>query len=131
MTPKQYQIALFVQDYIEDSGFSPTLDEISQKFRVTKVTVYEHVKQLVAQGVLSRTKHQARSLRVLTPVDPPHSTVRVSKDALRGVLVESGLHPDCADSLINALAHQSESDLSSPTPLDDEPVEKVSVHAVL
>ena len=43
----------FIQQFREERGISPTLDEIASNFGVTKITVYEHVNQLERKGALT------------------------------------------------------------------------------
>ena len=40
-TEKQLRIMEFIQQFREERGISPTLDEIASNFGVTKITVYE------------------------------------------------------------------------------------------
>ena len=39
-TEKQLRIMEFIQQFREERGISPTLDEIASNFGVTKITVY-------------------------------------------------------------------------------------------
>ena len=68
-TEKQLRIMEFIQQFREERGISPTLDEIASKFGVTKITVYEHVNQLERKGALKREKFRARSIELLAPVE--------------------------------------------------------------
>ena len=68
-TEKQLRIMEFIQQFREERGISPTLDEIASNFGVTKITVYEHVNQLERKGALKREKFRARSIELLAPVE--------------------------------------------------------------
>ena len=68
-TEKQLRIMEFIQQFREERGISPTLDEIASNFGVTKITVYEHVSQLERKGALKREKFRARSIELLAPVE--------------------------------------------------------------
>ena len=68
-TEKQLRIMEFIQQFREERGISPTLDEIASNFGVTKITVYEHVHQLARKGALKREKFRARSIELLAPVE--------------------------------------------------------------
>ena len=45
-TEKQLRIMEFIQQFRDERGISPTLEEIASNFGVTKITVYEHINQL-------------------------------------------------------------------------------------
>lgn len=66
-TDRQLAIVEFIQRYRRMRQVSPTLEEIAQQFGVSKVTIYEHVRQLESKGAIQREKHRARSLTILDP----------------------------------------------------------------
>ncbi|MBI5723571.1 MAG: transcriptional repressor LexA [Planctomycetes bacterium] len=64
-TPRQLEILRFIRDFRNKTGCSPTMQEIGDQLRLTKVTVFEHVGALEKKGLLTRgPKHSARSLQV-------------------------------------------------------------------
>jgi repressor LexA len=67
-TEKQLRIMEFIQQFREERGISPTLEEIASNFGVTKITIYEHINQLERKGALKREKFRARSIELLVPV---------------------------------------------------------------
>ena len=73
LTEKQLAVLNFIRDFIRDRGISPTLDEMSQYFGVSKITVYEHVSALEKKGALRKTRNLARSIEL---VEPPAATTR-------------------------------------------------------
>lgn len=68
-TEKQLRIMEFIQQFRDERGISPTLEEIASNFGVTKITVYEHINQLERKGALKREKFRARSIELLAPVE--------------------------------------------------------------
>ena len=66
-TEKQLRIMEFIQQFRDERGISPTLEEIASNFGVTKITVYEHINQLERKGALKREKFRARSIELLAP----------------------------------------------------------------
>ncbi len=62
LTPRQVQILRMIQDYRNDHGCSPTLQELAENLKLSKVTVFEHVEALVKKGILRREANKARSL---------------------------------------------------------------------
>ena len=43
LTPRQLEILIYVRDYRRSHGYSPTMQELADSLRITKVTVFEHV----------------------------------------------------------------------------------------
>ncbi|HAW96624.1 MAG: repressor LexA [Phycisphaerae bacterium] len=64
MTPKQVEIFRLIRDARMSQGFSPTLQELAAGLGVSRVTVHEHVEQLIKKGALTRETNKARSLSV-------------------------------------------------------------------
>lgn len=67
-TPKQLRIVEFIQKFRCEKGISPTLEEIAKHMGVTKITIYEHINQLIRKGVVKREKFRARSIEILCDV---------------------------------------------------------------
>jgi repressor LexA len=69
LTRRQRQILDFITEFIDEKGYSPTLQEIGRAFGLSSVaTVHKHVSHLVEKGYVQRGWNQNRSLE---PV--PHS----------------------------------------------------------
>ncbi len=64
LTPKQLRILTFVRDFSKARGYAPTMQELADEFRVSKVTVFEHIAALERKGFLKRSRHKARSLQL-------------------------------------------------------------------
>ena len=64
LTPRQLEVLRFIVDFRMGHGISPTLAEIAERMGISKITVYEHVEQLIKKGVLEKQKYQSRSLSV-------------------------------------------------------------------
>lgn len=75
LTERQLAVLNFVRDFIQDKGISPTLDEMSQFFGVSKITIYEHVNALEKKGAIRKTRNMARSICLVEDEDeaPPAS----------------------------------------------------------
>ena len=65
LTPKQLKIYGYLCSYVEENGYSPTLQEIASQFGVSTVTIFEHLNALEAKGAIKRHKHKTRSIEVL------------------------------------------------------------------
>ena len=71
LTEKQLAVLNFIRDFIRDRGISPTLDEMSQYFNVSKITIYEHVNALEKKGAIRKTRNLARSIELLEDTPAP------------------------------------------------------------
>jgi repressor LexA len=71
LTPKQMKVLRIVRDTRKKLGYSPTMQEIADELRVSKVTVFEHVEALIEKGALQRDANKARSLTVSLDVFLP------------------------------------------------------------
>ena len=72
VTPRQMDILRFLRDYRARHGYSPTMQEIGDYLRLSKVTIFEHVGALEKKGLLRRQgKHKARSLQMSPEVEFP------------------------------------------------------------
>ena len=65
LTPKQLRILKFVEEYVHDWGYSPTLHEIATAFGVSAVTIFEHLNALEKKGAIRRSKHKTRSIEIV------------------------------------------------------------------
>lgn len=66
LTKKQKEVYDFVSSYIEEYGYAPSLPEIRDHFQISAVsTVHEHLKTLIAKGMLTRAKNVSRSLELV------------------------------------------------------------------
>ncbi|MBI5864289.1 MAG: transcriptional repressor LexA [Planctomycetes bacterium] len=71
LTPKQLRVLTFIRDFTNAHGYAPTMQELADEFRVSKVTVFEHISALQKKGCLRRSRHKARSLRLSQTVAFP------------------------------------------------------------
>jgi SOS-response transcriptional repressor LexA len=61
-TPRQREILLFVRDYMAGTGMSPNYSEIAAKFRISVVTVHEHIHLMKRARLLTLRRYQERSI---------------------------------------------------------------------
>jgi repressor LexA len=67
LTRRQREIYDFICGFIDERGYSPSLEEIGERFGLTSVaTVHKHVMHLVAKGLLQKASNRSRSIE---PVD--------------------------------------------------------------
>ncbi len=95
MTPKQLEVLRFVEEYTDRNGFSPTLQEIADRLRVTKVTVLSHLRQLEKARHVRRGYYRRRGIQVITRTRKLPVVGRIAA----GKPLDAIAHPDDLDLL--------------------------------
>ncbi len=63
LTRRQREIYDYIRDFVDERGYSPSLEEIGAKFALTSVaTVHRHVELLVEKRFLRKVANSSRSL---------------------------------------------------------------------
>lgn len=74
LTPIEMDCALFIQEYSDEHGFSPNLDEIREELELkSKSGAHRLVMQLVVKGWAVNRKAHTRSVRLLQRIPSPIS----------------------------------------------------------
>lgn len=72
LTKKQKDILEYIKVYNQLHGYSPSLEEIKDQFRLHAIsTVHEHIQNLKKKGYIYNEINQARSIK---PIDPTLGT---------------------------------------------------------
>jgi len=66
VTPRQLEVLRCIEEYTDRKGFSPTLQEIADRLRVSKVTVLGHLRQLEKGRHIRRGYYRRRGIQLLT-----------------------------------------------------------------
>jgi repressor LexA len=73
LTRRQREVYDFICSFVDERGYSPSLEEIGGHFGLTSVaTVHKHVQHLVEKGMLRKAWNRSRSVE---PVSAPAATV--------------------------------------------------------
>jgi repressor LexA len=65
LTKRQKQLVDYLQNYIEEHGYAPTLAEIGQYFGLSSLaTVHKHLHNLETKGFIRRTHNHSRALEI-------------------------------------------------------------------
>jgi repressor LexA len=80
LTEKQQAILDFVDNYVKDNGFPPSVREIGRHFGIFPATVQDHISALERKGFLQRKRFQSRSLSV-----PASSRQQSVEDGVPGI----------------------------------------------
>ncbi len=71
LTRRQREIYDFIRQFVDEHGYSPSLEEIGQAFGLSSVaTVHKHVQHLVEKGFLKKAWNRSRSVE---PMDEERS----------------------------------------------------------
>lgn len=65
LTKRQKEILDFVSGFIEENGYSPSMEEIAQQFHFASLNaVFKHLSALESRGYLQRDSNRARSIQL-------------------------------------------------------------------
>jgi repressor LexA len=64
LTEKQQAILNFINEYVSENGFPPSVREIGQHFGIYPATVQDHINALERKGHLQKKRFQSRTLSV-------------------------------------------------------------------
>ncbi len=74
LTRRQKQIYDYISLFIDEQGYSPSLEEVGRHFGLSSVaTVHKHVSNLVRKGLLRRSWNQNRSIEVVREGEAPRA----------------------------------------------------------
>lgn len=76
LTERQQAILDFINSYVQDNDFPPSVREIGRQFGIYPATVQDHITALERKGYLRKKKFQSRTLSV------PASSRRRSSDGI-------------------------------------------------
>lgn len=75
-TKKQKELLLFIEEFININGYSPSYREIMKGLQYNSVaTVALHVNNLIRRGHLRKRDYSARSLEVVKPAAPEETKI--------------------------------------------------------
>src|ERR1700760_1188496 len=66
LTKKQYELLLFIDRHLKQTGFSPSFEEMKDALKLrSKSGIHRLISALEERGFLGRRRHRARALEVL------------------------------------------------------------------
>tara|TARA_Y100000588_G_scaffold390969_1_gene498197 strand:- start:801 stop:1406 length:606 start_codon:yes stop_codon:yes gene_type:complete len=66
LTKRQREILNFINEFIDDNGYAPSLEEIGHRFSLSSLaTVHKHLTNLQEKGFIRRAWNRSRSLEVI------------------------------------------------------------------
>src|SRR3954468_17251582 len=68
LTKRQREILDFLNDFIQQHGYAPSLEEIGRRFSLSSLaTVHKHLTNLQEKGFIRRAWNRSRSVEVVPP----------------------------------------------------------------
>src|SRR3989344_3274632 len=65
ITKRQKQVYDFVKVFIDDKGYSPTLEEIKKRLKLSAVsTIHQHINALIDKGYIKKFDNLARAIEI-------------------------------------------------------------------
>ncbi len=65
LTDKQQAILGFIETYIQEQGYPPTIREIGESFSITAKGAYDHLKAIEKKGYIKCEKNRSRAIELL------------------------------------------------------------------
>ncbi len=66
LTKRQREILNYLNEFIEDRGYAPSLDEIGRRFGLSSLaTVHKHLTNLQEKGFIRRAWNRSRSVELV------------------------------------------------------------------
>lgn len=70
MTRRQREVLDCIESFIQDNGYSPTLEEIGERLGLSSLaTVHKHLQNLEAKGLLKRNWNHSRAIELTQPLE--------------------------------------------------------------
>ena len=67
LTKRQKQMVDYLENYIEEHGYAPTLAEVGEYFGLSSLaTVHKHLRNLENKGFIRRTHNHSRALEIVS-----------------------------------------------------------------
>lgn len=64
ITGRQTEILIFIEKFIADNGYSPTVREIGEHFRISPKGAYDHIIALQNKGYVDWKNQKPRTIRI-------------------------------------------------------------------
>jgi len=71
LTPRQLDVLVAIRNFRHLHGYAPSMQELADQLKTSKVTVFEHINALEKKGVLRRSRHKRRSLEIVSHAPLP------------------------------------------------------------
>lgn len=99
LTKRQREVLNLIEQYLDDNGCAPTLDEIGSQLGMRSMaTVHKHVSSLEAKGYIRRHWNQSRAIEMVDQYQRPRSvSLPLLGRVAAGCPIEAIEHDDSID----------------------------------
>jgi repressor LexA len=98
LTKRQKEILDFVSEFIEDKGYSPSMEEIAEHFHFASLNaVFKHLEALESRGHLHRDANRARSIQLSHEPPPSVRPLALLGYIAAGRPIEAVSNPEMLD----------------------------------
>ena len=95
LTRRQREIYDYICEFVEENGYSPSLEEIGSHFELASVaTVHKHIQHLVSKGFLRKAWNRSRSLEPVAETASDGAQVPLLGTVAAGSPIEAIEHSD-------------------------------------
>jgi repressor LexA len=95
LTPRRKQILEFLELYIEQHGYAPTIQEIGRHFHLSSTaTVHKHLTALEQLGLIERSQHRSRAIEFKASAEEGPPQVPMLGRIAAGRPIEAILMPE-------------------------------------
>ena len=115
LTPKQYKLLMFIDNFIKENGCCPSFEEMKQAVGIkSKSGIHALIEELIERDFVKKLPHKARALEVLrTPRFKPREIIEEEKQIRQALLTAAVPVPlygkIAAGTPIAAIADENES----------------------
>ncbi len=95
LTPKQYKLLMFIDNFIKENGCCPSFEEMKQAVGIkSKSGIHALIEELIERDFVKKLPHKARALEVLrTPRFKPREIIEEEKKDPAGAAHRGGAGP--------------------------------------
>lgn len=95
LTPRRKEILEYLQQYIAEHSYAPTIHEIGEHFQLrSPATVHKHLTALKDMGLIERSQHRTRAIEFKTQQEPSDLEVPLLGRIAAGRPIEAILLPE-------------------------------------
>jgi repressor LexA len=76
LTDRQIEVMEFIQEFIRENTYPPTIREIASSFNFSVKAAYDHVKAIEKKGIIKTGNNKSRSLEIMDETYSPAVEIR-------------------------------------------------------
>lgn len=65
LTKRQHAVVNYIQSYIQDHGYPPTIREIGKNFGISVKAAFDHVRALKKKGIIRISESRSRAIEII------------------------------------------------------------------